>query len=132
MGNDTGLFFRVRENGAAVFRVDTENRQRRLELQQIAIVNTRNGSVKPHGDQIPTAAERNEIDAWAVDRRKLLAARKVDDIKRATDHLNETAQWIQSDATDLQIDEFADDLLMAMHDLRSILVRKKSNILMKK
>ena len=132
MGNDTKLFFRVRENGAAIFRVDTNNRQRRLELLQIATVNIRNGSVKPQGDRIPTAAERNEIDAWTVERRKLLAARKVDDIKRTTDHLNETAQWVQSDATDDQIDQFSDELLMAMHDLRTVLVRKKSNILLKK
>lgn len=132
MGNDTKLFFRVRENGAAVFRIDTENRQRRLELQQIAIANIRNGSVKPQGDRMPTAAERNEIDAWITARRKLLAVRKVDDIKRAIDHLNETAQWVQSDATDDQIDQFSDDLLMAMHDLRTVLVRKKSNILLKK
>jgi hypothetical protein len=132
MAGNSGLFFRTRENGAMVFRVDTENRQRRLELQQIAVVNIRNGNVKPQGDQIPTAAERNEIDAWIVERRKLLAVRKVDDIKRATDHLNETAQWVQSDATDEQIEQFSDDLLMAMHDLRSVLVRKKSNILLKK
>jgi hypothetical protein len=132
MSNNTGLFFRVRDNGAAIFRVDTENRQRRLELQQIAVVNIRNGQVKPQGEQTPTAAERNEIDAWIVERRKTLALRKVDDIKRATDHLNDTAQWVQSDATDEQIDEFADDLLMAMHDLRTVLVRKKSNALMKR
>ena len=132
MSSNSNLFFRVRDNGAAVFRVDTENRQRRLDLQQIAVVNIRNGQVKPQGEQVPTAAERNEIDAWAVERRKTLAIRKIDDIKRATDHLNDTAQWVQSDATDEQIDEFADDLLMAMHDLRSVLVRKKSNILLKK
>ncbi len=132
MLDNSGLFFRTRENGAAVFRIDTENRQRRLELQQIAVVNIRNGNVKPQGSQIPTAAERNEIDAWIVARRKLLAIRKVDDIKRATDHLNETAQWVQSDATDAQIEQFSEDLLMAMHDLRSVLVRKKSNILLQK
>ncbi|KAB7615805.1 hypothetical protein F9L33_03320 [Amylibacter sp. SFDW26] len=132
MSKKSELFFRVRENGAAVFRVDTENRQRRLELKQIAVVNIRNGQVKPQGDQSPTAAERNDIDAWVVDRRKQLAARKVDDIIRAVDHLNDTAQWVQSDATDEQVDLFADDLLMAMHDLRTVLVRKKSNILMKK
>ncbi len=132
MPANPGLFFRTRENGAAVFRVDTENRQRRLELQQIAVVNIRNGNVKPQGDQIPTASERNEIDAWLIERRKLLAARKVDDIKRATDHLSDTAQWVQSDATDEQVEQFADDLLMAMHDLRTVLVRKKSNILLKK
>ena len=31
-------YFRIRENGAAVFRVDTENRQRRIEMDQIALV----------------------------------------------------------------------------------------------
>ena len=44
-------YFRVRENGAAVFRVDTENRQRRIEMDQIAVVNIKNGEIKPHGDR---------------------------------------------------------------------------------
>jgi len=132
MSAKSGLFFRVRGNGAAVFRVDTENRQRRLELVQIAVANIRNGNVKSQGEHIPTAAECNDIDVWIVKRRKLLAARKVDDIKRTTDHLNETAQWVQSDATDAQISELSDDLLMAMHNLRTVLVRKKANILLKK
>lgn len=132
MTSEASLFFRVRENGAVVFRIDLENTHQRLELQQIAVVNIRNGTVKPHGDIIPTAAERNEIDAWTTARRKILAKRKVDDIKRAIDHLNETAQWVQSEATDTQIETFIEDLLMAMHDLRTVLMRKKSNILLKK
>ncbi|PCH95485.1 MAG: hypothetical protein COB84_06100 [Rhodobacteraceae bacterium] len=132
MADKPALYFRVRENGAFVFRVDTENRQKRLELIQIAVVNVRNGNMKPQGDAIPTASERNEIDAWIVNRRKILAARKVDDIKRTTDYLNDTAHWINADATDGQIAEFADDLLMAMHDLRTVLVRKKSNMLLKR
>lgn len=126
------LFFRVRENGAAVYRVDAENRQRRLDMQQIAVVNIRNGDVKPQGDQIPTAAERNEIDAWVVERRKIVEERRIDDLLRTTDHLNLTAQWVQTKATDEQIDMFADDLLMAMHDLRSVIVRKKADGLIKK
>ena len=36
-------YFRVRENGAMVFRVDTENRMRRIEMTQIAVVNVKNG-----------------------------------------------------------------------------------------
>jgi hypothetical protein len=43
-------FFRVRDNGAIVFRISTENRQRRIEMDEIATVNTRNGNVKPHGE----------------------------------------------------------------------------------
>jgi hypothetical protein len=45
-------YFRVRENGALVFRVDTENRQRRIEMDQIAVVNIRNGEIKPQGDRV--------------------------------------------------------------------------------
>ncbi len=132
MSDIGSLFFRVRENGAAVYRVDAENRQRRLDMQQIAVVNIRNGDVKPQGDQIPTAAERNEIDAWVVARRKVVEERRIDDLLRTTDHLNLTAQWVQTKATDAQIDLFADDLLMAMHDLRSVIVRRKADGLIKK
>ena len=132
MSDISSLFFRVRENGAAVYRVDAENRQRRLDMQQIAIANIRSGDVKPHGDQVPTAAERNEIDAWIVARRKVIEERRIDDLLRTTDHLNLTAQWVQTKATDEQIDMFADDLLMAMHDLRSVIVRKKADGLIKK
>ncbi len=124
------LFFRVRENGAAVYRVDAENRQRRLDMQQIAVANVRNGDIKPHGDQVPTAAERNEIDAWMVARRKMLEERRIDDLRRTSDHLNMTAQWVQTKATDAQIDMFADELLMAMHDLRNVIVRRKADALM--
>ena len=42
------FYFRVRENGASVFRVDTENRHRRIEMHEIAMVNIRNGNIKAH------------------------------------------------------------------------------------
>ena len=43
-------YFRIRDNGAVVFRVETENRQRRIEMVELATVNVRNGNIKPHGD----------------------------------------------------------------------------------
>ncbi len=43
--------FRVRENGALVFRIDTGNRQRRIDMDPIATVYIRNGEVKPQGDR---------------------------------------------------------------------------------
>ncbi|KEP70923.1 hypothetical protein DL1_14025 [Thioclava dalianensis] len=119
-------YFRVKENGAAVFRVDTENRQRRIEMDQIAVVNVRNGEIKPQGDRVLSAQDRAEIDAWITHRRDVLAARDVDDILRAIDHLNLVTQWAQSRATDDQLEEITDTLLLTMHDLRSVLVRKKA------
>ncbi|KIC42295.1 hypothetical protein RA27_02620 [Ruegeria sp. ANG-R] len=120
-------YFRVRENGAAVFRIDTENRQRRIEMDQIAVINIRNGEVKPQGQRVLTDADKTEIARWMDERKILLARRDMDDIHRAVDHLNLTTQWAQSKATDEQLEEVTDRLLMAMHDLRSVLVRKKSD-----
>ena len=126
----TGLpqyYFRIRENGAAVFRVDTENRQRRIDMDQIAVVNIRNGEVRAQGDRTLSSEDTEAIEAWMEDRRALLAARGLDDIHRAIDHMNLTTQWAQSKATDEELEAVTDGLLLAMHDLRSTLVRKKAD-----
>ncbi|MFD2173929.1 hypothetical protein [Rhodobacter lacus] len=123
-------YFRIRENGAAVFKVDTENRQRRIEMDQIAIVNIRNGEVKPQGERKLSPADLHEIEAWMAKRAAQLSAREVDDILRTVDHLNLTTHWAQSKATGAQLDEVTDALLLAMHDLRSVLVRKKAERLL--
>jgi len=124
-------YFRVRENGALVFRLDTENRQRRIEMDQIATVNVRNGEIKVQGDRKLTDADRAAIADWLRDRQTLLAAREVDDILRTVDHLNLTTQWAQSRATGEQLDRVTDTLLLAMHDLRTVLARKKADRLVR-
>ena len=123
-------YFRVRENGALVFRVDTENRQRRIEMDQIAVVNIRNGEIKPHGERSLSEEDLDVIRAWMSDRADLLARRDIDDIFRAVDYMNLTTQWAQSKASPEQLDAVTDALLLAMHDLRSVLVRKKAERLM--
>jgi len=124
-------YFRVRENGAFVFRVDTENRQRRIEMDQIAVVNLKNDQVKTHGDRILSEADKAAITNWMVERKALLARRNIDDILRAVDYLNTTTHWANSNAEDHELDDVTDALLLAMHDLRSVLVRKKADRLMK-
>ncbi|MCW3781951.1 hypothetical protein [Defluviimonas salinarum] len=120
------LYFRIRENGAAVFRVDKENRQRRIEMEQIAVVNVKNGEIKPQSERKLSDADMTAIRDWLRSRQELLARRDIDDIHRSIDHLNLTAQWAQSKASAEQLDAVTDALLLAMHDLRSVLVRKKS------
>ena len=104
MGADLpDYYFRVRENGAAVFRLGTENRQRRIEMTEIAAVNVKNGNIKPHGEVELTEADRGAIEEWLAARQAQLAAREVDDILRTVDHLNLTTQWAQARATDAQL-----------------------------
>lgn len=125
-------YFRVRENGAAVFRLGTENRQRRIEMDEIATVNVKNGNIRPHGEVELTEADRTAIGDWLAARQAQLAMREVDDILRTVDHLNLTTQWAQSRATDAQLEAVTDALLLAMHDLRSMLVRRKADRLGKR
>jgi len=120
-------YFRVRENGALVFRVDTENRQRRIEMDPIAVINIRNGDVKPQGDRKLSKADKDRIADWMDSRREVLATRDIDDIHRAVDYMNLTTHWAQTKASEDQLEDVTDALLLAMHDLRSVLVRKKAD-----
>jgi hypothetical protein len=129
-GDLPDYYFRVRENGALVFRVDTENPQRRIEMDQIAVVNIRNGEIKPHGDRTLSEDDVAVIRNWMQERQIILADRDIDDILRTVDHLNLTTQWAQSRATPEQLETVTDALLLAMHDLRGVLVRRKAERLM--
>lgn len=123
--SDTDLHFRTRDNGAAVFRVETENRQRRLDLRQLAVINIRSGEIKPHGQQVLTEAETAQMQAWIEARRATVLSRERDDVERLIDQINFAAQWVQSRAEPADIDAVANRLLLAMHDLRSNLVKKQ-------
>lgn len=120
------LYFRLRENGAAVFRVDAENRQGRLDLEPLAFANVRNGEIRVQGNRDLTEAERAEIEAWIAARQATLAARETEEIARCVETINHAAHWAQTKATDSEIEAVAGDLLLAMHDLRSVLVRRQS------
>jgi hypothetical protein len=132
---DTSLpryFFRIRENGATLFKMPEQNRQNRLEMHQIAVINIRNETVKPQGDTVLTDEETKLITDWMQERKTVLEEREIDDILRTVDHLNLTAQWAQSKASDADLERVTDQLLLSMHDLRTILSRKKAERIMNK
>ena len=118
-------FFRIRENGAVLFKTPGENHQNRAEMHQIAAINMRSDTVKPLGDTVLTDEETKLIADWMRERKTVLEEREIDDILRTIDHLNLTAQWAQSKASDADLERVTDQLLLSMHDLRTILSRKK-------
>lgn len=124
MEQPPNLYFRTKENGAAVFRVDASNRQSRLALQHIAMVNVKNGKINPQSNEQPTPEEETQIQAWLEDRRAILDARNADNANRTLDEIKNLAQYYQSTASADQVEDHASDLLMAIHDLRSVLVRR--------
>lgn len=124
------FYFRTRDNGAFVFRVVVGDRQKRMDLDQIAVVNLNNGKVKPQGDHKLTDEENKAIADWMAERDAQLHARSLDDIERTIDHLNSVAHWAGSKASDEDLEVFTDRLLLTMHDLRQVLVRKKADRVM--
>lgn len=126
-GDLPDYYFRIRDNGAAVFRVETENRQRRIEMDQIAFANVKTGEIRPQGERVLSETDLAAIRDWLAARADLVARRDIDDILRTVDHLNLTAHWAQGKATDAQLEEVTDALLLAMHDLRTVLVRRKAD-----
>jgi hypothetical protein len=127
MSDLPGLYFRIRENGAAVFRLETESRQRRMEMDQIATLNLRSGEIKPQGETEPSEAERAAMIRWMVARRATLEAREGDALWQRVEQINLMAHWAQSRATEAELEEVTEALLLAMHDLRGVLVRKKAD-----
>lgn len=123
------FYFRIKDNGATVFRINDEVRTRRLDLQPVAEANVRNGDIKLRKDVELSDAERAEINAWLDARRETLKAREVEQARLTIEHLNATANWISSKPDEMAAEEMSEDLLMAMHDLRAAIVRFKSKML---
>ncbi len=126
---DPPLYFRLRDNGATVFRIDASNRQRRLELEPIAQVSLRNGQIRPQGGREITPAERAAIAAFIEARRAELERRAQEEARRTIEAMNQLAHWLQSRAEPAEVEAIADDLLLAMHDLRQVLLRRRAEAL---
>lgn len=123
------LYFRIKDNGATVFRREEDERLRRLDLSPIAEANVRNGAIKPRKDTAISPAETAEIEAWLAARREVLAAREANAALAAIEAMNAAANWYSGQPDGKAAASAADDVLIAIHDLRSAIVRFKAKSL---
>lgn len=122
------LYFRIRDNGAHVFRVGSDPRLKRLELEQIASVNLRSDEVRPHGERSLDGRTLALIRDWMTERRALLAERERAEVQATIESLNGTTQWLNAKASDAEVVAVCDGLMLAMHDLRSTLLRRRAEM----
>jgi len=113
-------YFRRRGNGALVFRVSDTNRHARLEMEPIGTVNRKTGEVKPRGKRALTPEDRAAIADWLA-----TEPSAPEPAARAALAMNRAAHWAQREATDEDLEAVTAELLMAMHDLRSVLIRRR-------
>ncbi len=107
-------------------RVIDEARTGRLTLETVAAINLSRGTVKPQGGHALTPEEADAVQVWIADRQALEAARRLDDAIRLMDGMGRAAHWAQTQAGEPELEAITDDMLMAMHDLRTVLLRKKA------
>ena len=117
------LYFRHRENGVVVFRMEVANRQRRIELNQIASISQK-GEITPHKRRPPTEAEMAEIAAWQTEWAARVEAEDLNTTEKFLVELNQFTDWVQRRADHAEIDAHSDPLLMAILDLRQVVVRR--------
>ena len=123
------LYFRIKDNGTTVFGVENEARKSRIDFQPIATENTRNGDLKPRKEAGITEDERTAIEAWLEARRTTLVIREGMDAQMTLERINAAAGWFSSKPDQVADEAVADEMLLALHDLRSAIVRFKSKSL---
>ncbi|MFK7943948.1 MAG: hypothetical protein AB8B85_13685 [Paracoccaceae bacterium] len=121
------LYYRHRKNGAVVFRLEVANRQRRIELNQIASI-AKTGEVIPHKRRPATEAEIKEIQRWWADWHARADTEQLSDTDKFLVELNQFTDWFQRRAENEEVDAASDPLLMALLDLRQVVVRRLSDI----
>ena len=117
------LYYRHRQNGVVVFRMEVANRQRRIELNQIASISKR-GEVTPHKRRPPTDAEMAEIETWMTNWQARVDADDLNTTESFLVELNQFTDWVQRRAEHAEVDALSDTLLMAILDLRQVVVRR--------
>ena len=121
------LYFRHGEKNVIVFRMEVENRQRRIELNRIARINP-DGSIIQQKNRPPSEQELSRIQAWWEDWQRRSTAGELDRTEQFINDLNHFTDWISRRARADEIDARSDDLLTALLDLRQTVVRRLSQI----
>jgi hypothetical protein len=120
------LYFRRRGDGAQVFRVHRNARDRRVEMEPLARLRPGTGDIHPQGGRVVSPGEEAAIRDWMRAEARPETVGGADDVARTVALLGCTAHWAQAVASDDEIDALADELLLAMQDLRGVLVRRKA------
>ena len=114
-----GYYFRPRPNGAMLLQIRHDPRLRRTEMHRIAGIEAATGEIRVARNHSLTDEERTLIAEW-LERGNGLDGRAA----RAVSEIGHIAHWAQFRATPEELDAATQDLLLAMQDLREVLVRK--------
>ena len=120
------LYFRIKDNGATVFRLTEDETRRRLDLTPIAEANVRSGAVRPRPGAELTGEENARIAEWMAARAETLARRETEDMARGLEAIHAAAAWYAGKPDEAAAEALSEEFLIALHDLRAAIVRFKA------
>ena len=115
-------------SGADVYRIDLQNRLRRLDLEKIAQIHLSKDIISKIDGITLSDEETADMRNWQKRRQDQLELRRQNDINRLVEAMNQAADWVQNEASAKQLENIQDQVLMAMHDLRATMVRKMAQV----
>lgn len=121
MGGGREYYFRPRPGGAMLLRIAYDPRLRRSEMHRVAGVNAKTRAVDVTAGHDLTEAERALIDDWLAKGNTLKG-----DAAKVVEQIGHIAHWAQFRASPDELATATEELLLAMQDLREVLVRKSA------
>ena len=122
------LYFRHKENGAAVFRIEAQNPGGALAFRSIGSINMRQKEFRPQNSATISDQELQKIDEWIVQQTELRSSLSFRRAAALPVELNYAADWVQRHASDDEFTQLTDTLLWAMFDLRQAIVRRHADM----
>jgi hypothetical protein len=119
LGGGRSYYFRPRPGGAALMKIDYDPRLRRSRMRRIAGVDAASGDIRVSDGHTLTDAEQALIAGY-LERGNGLDGRAA----KAVSEIGHIAHWAQFRANPDELAAVSEELLLAMQDLRDVLVRK--------
>ncbi|TRD14701.1 hypothetical protein [Palleronia caenipelagi] len=122
----------MKDNGATVFRVQTNTKSGRVEFERIAVAVVKTGAVKSHAEVSLTSEERSQISDWIRNEQEAKSKRLVEEmLSMARDVSLATHQLSTSDHINEDVLEATNDLLVALLDMQrevtSVMMKRRAN-----
>lgn len=112
-------YFRPRPGGAMLLRIDYDARLRRSQMTRICGIDLATGAVLPSDAPRLTAEEHALVAEWLASGNGLSGR-----AAQAVTQIGHIAHWAQFLAQPDDLDAATDEILLALQDLREVLVRK--------
>ncbi len=113
------LYFRIKDNGASVYRVSKSSKSGRIEFSQIATAVLRNDKIKPHSDHELTDNEIEQITNWMASQKDNHLSDLAQVFRRISRDVNLATNLLSSDnGAHKELNESINLLLLSLLDMQ--------------